>query len=236
MPLIRLDRMLVSQGFGTRSQIKDLLREGLVRVDGEAVKNADSKIDTGKNQVSVGENEIVYKEHIYIMMNKPQGVVSASSDPKQPTVIDLLPASLRRPGLFPTGRLDKDTEGLLIITDDGPFAHRVLSPKKHVDKRYFALLDKPADEDDIAAFHEGIVLSDGYECLPAKLEHNDKEAFITISEGKFHQIKRMFEAREKNVLFLKRLSMGGLGLDKSLAPGEFRELTPQEITQIGPAE
>lgn len=236
MPLIRLDRMLVNQGVGTRSQIKDLLRKGLVIIDGKAVKNSDSKIDTEKNRVFIGGNEIVYKEHIYIMMNKPQGVVSASSDPKQRTVIDLLPDSLRRPGLFPTGRLDKDTEGLLIITDDGPFAHRVLSPKKHVDKWYFALLDKPADEDDIMAFQNGIVLSDGYECLPAKLECNDKEAFITINEGKFHQIKRMFEARGKNVLYLKRLSMGGLSLDDRLAPGEFRELTPLEITQIGPVE
>jgi len=234
MPLMRLDRMLSSQGSCMRKEVKELVRAGEVRVGGESPKSADIKIDTAKDRIFLSGREIIYKEHIYIMMNKPQCVVSASSDPKQRTVIDLLPASLRRPGLFPVGRLDKDTEGLLIITDDGPFAHRVLSPVNHVGKRYLALLDRPALDDDIEAFKEGVILSDGYECMPALLETDGGMVFVTISEGKYHQIKRMFEARQKKVLYLKRLSMGGLALDKSLEPGEFRELLPQEIASIRP--
>jgi 16S rRNA pseudouridine516 synthase len=236
MPLMRLDRMLSAQGFGTRREVKELVRSGEVRVGGKTPKGADVKIDAEKDRIFVSGREVIYKEHIYIMMNKPQGVVSASSDHRQRTIIDLLPASLRRPGLFPAGRLDKDTEGLLIITDDGPFAHRILSPVSHVGKKYLVLLDSPADNADIEAFKKGVILSDGYECLPALLETGGGRAFVTLSEGKYHQIKRMFEARQKKVLYLKRLSMGGLILDESLEPGEFRELMPWEIAGIKPAE
>jgi 16S rRNA pseudouridine516 synthase len=232
MPVMRLDKMLSGQGLGTRKEIKELLRSGAVRLGGKPAKNPGTKIDTEKDRIFLGSAEIIYQEHLYIMMNKPQGVVSASSDPKERTVIDLLPDSLRRPGLFPAGRLDKDTEGFLIITDDGPFAHRILSPGKHVGKRYFVKLDVPADEEDREAFEKGVVLEDGYECLPAELEYGGDGVFVTIGEGKYHQIKRMFEARQKKVKYLKRLSMGGLSLDGGLKPGEFREISAQELSDI----
>ena len=163
------------------------------------------------------------------MLNKPAGVVSASNDTRQRTVLDLLPGAFCRPGLFPVGRLDKDTEGLLIITDDGPFAHDLLAPRKHVVKRYFAELDSAADDEDAGAFEKGVTLETGEICLPAKLELYGSGAYISITEGKYHQIKRMFEARGKHVTYLKRLSMGALRLDERLDPGQCRELDNEEL-------
>ena len=232
MPLVRLDKLLALQGFGTRRQIRELVRAGKVRVGGEAAKSADEKVNPETERIFVDGGEIVYKEHVYIMMNKPRGVISATSDPKQRTVLDLLPPSLRRPGLFPAGRLDKDTEGLLLITDDGAFAHRILSPAGHVGKTYLVTPDRPADAADAEAFRSGVVLDDGYRCLPAELRTDGGGTYVTIREGKFHQVKRMFEARGKQVLALKRLSMGGLLLDEKLRPGECRELFSWEKESI----
>lgn len=231
MPQLRLDRMIAAQGTAERSRVRELVKKGLVTVDGKTVSDPGMKIDPLKAAVTVAGRRIVYKEHIYIMMNKPKGVVCASSDRRERTVIDLLPEELRRPGLFPAGRLDRDTEGMLVITDDGVLAHRMLAPGSHVWKRYLALLDVPPDAQDAEAFERGIKLP-GLDCLPAKLAVDGEKAYVTIREGKFHQIKRMFEARGKTVLYLKRLSMGGLRLDGGLEPGQARELLPEETAQL----
>lgn len=225
---MRLDRMLAGQGMGTRSGVRALVRAGAVRVNGVPARRADMHLDPLADRVTVAGQPVRYRAHIYIMLNKPPGVLSASLDSRQPTVIDLLPSELRRPGLFPVGRLDRDTVGLLLITDDGPFAHEVLAPGRHVPKQYLARLDIPADREDAAAFRAGIRLKDGTECRPAELRPGTDGERVTVWEGKFHQVKRMFEARGKRVLFLKRLSMGALWLDESLRPGQARELDPGE--------
>ncbi len=233
MPVLRLDRMLSGQGLGTRKEIKEILGRGAVTVNGKCVLRPEIKIDTGKDTVCFQGRPVLFREHVYIMMNKPAGVISASDDPKEPTVIDLLPAELRRSGLFPAGRLDRDTEGLLIITDDGNLAHDILSPKKHVQKKYIADIDAPVTSEQAERFENGIVIDGGYACLPAKLEIiKDTQVRITIHEGKYHQIKRMFEALGREVVYLKRTDMGGLSLDTSLAPGESRELDPKELALL----
>lgn len=233
MPVLRLDRMLSGEGLGSRKEIKQLMDGGVVTVNGKCVSKPEIKIDTSKDSVCVGGKQIIYREHIYIMMNKPAGVISASNDPKEHTVIDLLPKSLQRPGLFPAGRLDRDTEGLLLITDDGNFAHEILSPKKHVYKQYTAILDSPVTFEEKSRFENRLVIDGGFICLPAKLEVLEgTRVRITIFEGKFHQIKRMFETLGHKVLYLKRTSMGGLGLDRSLKPGQAREITEDELKLI----
>lgn len=232
MPLIRLDHMLSRLGEGTRSEVKKIIRSGVVFLNGALIKSSDIKIDAEIDKISINGREIIYKEHIYIMLNKPQGVVSASRDPKVQTVIDLLPAELRRSGLFPAGRLDKDTEGLLIITDDGDFAHNILAPKKHVNKIYFAILEEPVNEHDIESFKSGIVLEDGEVCLPASLEIFGNGVRITIREGKYHQIKRMFKVRQNSVKYLKRIAVGGLWLDENLVSGCAREISSKELLNI----
>lgn len=236
MSIVRLDRMLSGQGFGTRSEIREIVRRGAVKVNGATVKDPGIKVDPLSEAVTVNGAPVNYKEHLYVMLNKPQGVVSASRDPRQPTVLDLLPQALQRPGLFPAGRLDKDTEGLLIITDDGGFAHDILSPVKHVDKRYFLRLDSGITAGDAAALERGITLEDGTVCLPAKLETEGDEPWqqlhIVIREGKYHQVKRMFAAVGKTVVTLKRMSVGGLALDPALKPGEAREISGPELQNI----
>ena len=183
----------------------------------------------------VDGEEAVLRKYTYVMMNKPTGVLSATEDARQETVLDLLPPELRRQGLFPVGRLDKDSEGLLLLTNDGELAHRLLSPKRHVDKVYYIRTDVPLTEEDRAAFAEGVRLADGTACLPAGLEllGDGREALVTLHEGKFHQIKRMSASRGAAVCRLKRLSMGTLVLDETLHPGEFRLLTGEEVTKIG---
>lgn len=228
---MRLDRMLSGQGVCTRRELRQMVRDGRVLLNGRPAASADCKVEPGTDTVEVDGCPVVYSEHVYYMMNKPQGVVSASRDPKARTVLDLLPPELVRPGLFPAGRLDRDTEGLLIITDDGAFAHRMLAPKSHVPKKYFARTDLPVSPEDIRRFHEGIVLADGTSCLPAGLAvlpGDGTEAVATVCEGKFHQVKRMFAAVGKQVLFLRRVSVGGLALDAALKAGETRALTPAE--------
>jgi 16S rRNA pseudouridine516 synthase len=230
MPVLRLDRMLSGEGLGTRKEIKQMMGRGAVTVNGKCASRPEIKVNTDEDVVCMQGVQIVYREHIYIMMNKPAGVISASDDPKEPTVIDLLPKELRRPGLFPAGRLDRDTEGLLIITDDGKFAHSILSPKKHVSKQYIAIIDAPVTPDQIEIFENGIIIDGGYACLPAKLEIvEETRVRVTIHEGKYHQIKRMFEALGREVLYLKRTDVGGLSLDKRLALGQSRQLAENEL-------
>jgi 16S rRNA pseudouridine516 synthase len=216
-----------------------MLAIGAITVNGKSVSSSALKIDTGTDTVSVQGAPVVFREHIYIMMNKPSGVISAAEDPKKQTVIDLLPQELRRPGLFPAGRLDRDTEGFMLITDDGTFAHNILSPKKHVEKEYIAIIDSPLSREQVQSFENGLVIDDGIKCLPARLNvledgtsSGGVRVTVMIHEGKYHQIKRMFETLGREVLYLKRTSMGNLRLDPALSPGEARELTRAEIELI----
>lgn len=233
----RLDKILSNLGYGSRKEIKALVKDGVVEVDGETAKSSDMKVEPEKVKIKVSGEEINYRKYIYIMMNKPAGVVSATFDNYDETVIDLLEPDHAVFNPFPVGRLDKDTEGLLLITNDGELNHRLTSPKWHVNKVYYAQIDKPVDERDIEAFEKGIVIDDGYKCLPAKLEiissdRNGSEINVTIQEGKFHQVKRMFEARNKSVLYLKRIKMGNLVLDEALEEGQYRELSKEELSSI----
>ncbi len=233
---MRLDKFFTSQSLATRKEAKELVKNGRVTVNGETVKIADMQIDPKHDIILLDGQNVSYKEYIYIMLNKPQGVVSATEDREHRTVLDLVPPELYRKGLFPAGRLDKDTEGFVLLTDDGDFAHRILSPKKHVPKTYHAVIDKPIDEADIAAFQEGLRLSDGTVCMRAELkELEEKEqplVEVILREGKYHQVKRMFESRGKRVLFLKRVQIGGLPLDGNLAPGACREILHKELDKI----
>lgn len=230
----RLDKLLAGTGRWSRKEARELVRAGRVTVDGVAARSAEVKCAPGA-AVTVDGEPILWGRPVYLMLHKPAGLLSATEDRDQKTVIDLLPEHLRRVGLFPVGRLDKDTEGLLILTNDGPLAHALLSPKKHVDKTYFLRVEGVLDGEDIAALAQGLVLGDGLHCMPAELELLDHpgEGRLTIREGKFHQIKRMMAARGKPVVYLKRLSMGGVELDESLEKGAWRELTAQELAKLG---
>lgn len=229
----RLDKFLASQGLGTRKEVGKLIRSGAVTVDGLSQRDPGAKVDPGKQQVAVEGRSVSYQEHLYIMMNKPAGVLSATEDRHAETVLDLLPEELRRRGLFPAGRLDKDTTGLMLITDDGDLAHRMLSPKKHVYKLYLATLDAPVTEEDVEAFQAGIHWA-GESYAPGRLwtKEDPFQGYVEIREGRFHQVKRMFEARGKTVQQLKRLKIGGLALDDTLGEGECRLLTPEEVESI----
>jgi 16S rRNA pseudouridine516 synthase len=229
--MMRLDKMLAHMGYGTRNEIKKMLRRGSVTVDGAIVKSPEHKVDPEASRIYVGDEAVRYREFIYLMMNKPSGVVSAVRDEAQETVVDLLEREHQIFHPFPVGRLDKDTEGLLFLTNDGQLGHRLLSPKKQVDKVYIAEITEPVGESDVAAFAEGIRLDDGV-CLPAGLRipgEDPRQAEVTLREGRYHQVKRMFQSLGKEVLYLKRIAMGGVVLDESLKPGEYRELTPEEL-------
>lgn len=228
----RLDKVVATQCAVTRKEARRLIYTGAVRVNGSAEIHIDKKIETDTDRIEVNGTDITYKEHLYIMLNKPKGVISASNDPKAETVLDILPQTLRRKKLFPVGRLDKDTEGLLLITDDGDFAHRVIAPGKGVFKVYLAELDGDFTDDDVKRFEQGIEIDGGELCRPAKLKRYNNgiyNAEIHISEGKYHQVKRMAAAIGLRVLNLKRVRIGELELDANLKPGEARELTLQEI-------
>lgn len=233
---VRLDRFLSETGEGTRSAVKLLIRKGAVLVNGETVKSPETKVDPERDIISVNGRNLSYEQYEYYMLNKPAGMISASRDPKAETVVDLIADSVKK-DLFPVGRLDKDTEGLLLITNDGGLAHDLLSPKKHVDKVYYAKVAGTADEETKRAFSSGLAVDEEFTAMPAKLTvigTNDgvSEVEITIREGKFHQIKRMFEAVGMEVLYLKRLSMGSLLLDPALSHGEYRRLTSEEIQRL----
>jgi len=228
----RLDKVVAAMGRWSRREVKTLVREGRILVDGQIAPSADCKVDPQRMAIVVDGEDLGWRQHTWLMMNKPAGLLSATRDGRgDGTVLDLLPPELRRRELFPVGRLDKDTVGLLLLTNDGALAHELLSPKKHVDKTYFVRVDGRIDESDCAAFAAGMELGDGLHCLPARLEPGDAadEAFVTLHEGKFHQIKRMFAARGKPVLYLKRISMGGISLDSGLKEGEYRYLSDQEV-------
>lgn len=229
----RLDKLLAGTGKWSRREVKALVRQGLVRVDGRLAASAEDKLDPAVAVVTVAGETISLCRFTYVMLHKPAGDLTATEDRKQPTVLDLLPPELRRIGLAPVGRLDKDTEGLLLLTNDGELAHRLLSPKYHVEKRYFARVDGELSAADAEAFARGMTLGDGLECLPAGLEVlPDRVCIVTLREGKFHQVKRMLAARGAPVLYLKRLSMGPLTLDDSLAAGAYRLLRAEEILAL----
>ncbi|MDD5935082.1 MAG: pseudouridine synthase [Clostridiales bacterium] len=233
---LRLDKYLADLKVGTRTEVKEMIRKSRVTVDGEITKRPEQKVHVGTSEVCVDGEKVTYATFEYYMLNKPAGVVSATSDRFTTTVVDLIETAARK-DLFPVGRLDKDTEGLLLITNDGELTHRLLSPKKHVDKVYFAKVSGRVTQEDVKLFAEGLVVDETLTAMPAKLEilktGDISEVNITIREGKFHQIKRMFEAVDKEVIYLKRLSMGNLKLDESLALGEYRSLTEEEIKSLG---
>ncbi|WP_199621037.1 pseudouridine synthase [Paenibacillus alkalitolerans] len=238
---LRLDKMLGHIGYGTRTEIKQLVKAGLVTVNGKVAKDSGLQVDPYNDEVNVDGERVRYREFIYILMNKPAGVVSATEDLRDKTVVDLLAAEHAAFEPFPVGRLDKDTEGLLLLTNDGRLAHRLLSPKKHVPKTYYAKVAGRVTDEDGEAFARGVRLDDGYVTLPAELRvlsvrqapgsepEWTSEIELTITEGKFHQVKRMFESVGKRVTYLKRISMGSLRLDERLALGEVRELTGEEL-------
>ena len=233
--MIRLDKYLADMGIGTRTEVKKLIRQGKVKVDDYIVKSPEQKIDTVTQKVFCEGQEVGYEEYEYYMLNKPAGYVSATTDAKDKTVLELI-TDKKRKDLFPVGRLDKDTEGLLLITNDGDLAHRLLAPKKHVDKLYYAKIEGVVTEEDVRAFAEGVDIGENEVTRPAVLEilKSDEisEIHLTIQEGKFHQVKRMFEAVGKKVIYLKRISMGTLQLDENLKLGEYRPLTEEELEHL----
>lgn len=236
MSLERLDKMLAYQGILSRSEIKKAILNGRVTVNGIVEKSYSRKIDTEKDIVTLDNKEIEFERYIYLMMNKPAGVVCATKDKKEKTVIDIIPQDYKRKGLFPVGRLDKDTEGLLIITNDGDFAHRVTSPNKKVYKTYQAVIDSPINEDDIKSFEQGIVFKDGTICQKSYLKSVESSENYTVEvkicEGMFHQVKKMLLVRGKKVLYLKRIGIGKLFLDVNLAKSEVKKLNDLDINNI----
>lgn len=238
---MRLDKLLGHMGFGTRSELKKLAKYGEIEVNGKTVKDSGIQVDPASDRITVQGEEVRYREYVYLMLHKPPGVVSATEDTRDRTVLDLLDAEYRSFEPFPVGRLDKDTEGLLLLTNDGKLAHNLLSPRKHVPKTYYARIEGDVGGDDIRAFEGGVTLDDGYVTLPAQLRIITKageaadglaEIELTITEGKFHQVKRMFESVGKRVTYLKRLTMGPLTLDPDLPRGAARELTEAELQAL----
>lgn len=230
--IIRLDKYLADMGLGTRSQVKDFIKKGKIDINGIVVKDGNLKVDSDKDIISFEGNPIVYEEFEYYMLNKPPGVISATSDRREKTVVDLIETKIRN-DLFPIGRLDKDTEGLLLISNDGELSHRLLSPKRHVDKTYYVELDKPLSKEMADEVCQGVYIEAGVKSMPARLELIDEQrVYLTIQEGKFHQVKRMFHAVGCEVTYLKRMSMGPLRLDEGLRLGEYRRLTDEELRTL----
>jgi len=232
---LRLDKFLADMGIGTRSELKNWIRKGRVKINGSVCNKPETKVLPEKDQISMDDSVISYTRFLYYMLNKPAGVVSATMDNVSTTVLDLIKEKQGK-DLFPVGRLDKDTEGFLIITNDGELTHQLLSPKKHVDKVYYARVKGRVTREDQLAFEQGVDIGEDALTLPAKLvilkSEDTSEIELTIQEGKFHQVKRMFEAVGKEVVYLKRLSMGGLVLDPNLLNGDYRELTSEEVEHL----
>ncbi|MBM0067041.1 pseudouridine synthase [Alkalicoccobacillus gibsonii] len=230
---MRLDKLLADAGYGSRKEVKKLLKSGVVSINQKVNKDPKTQVDPSSEEVIVAGEAVHYQSEVYLMLNKPKGVISATEDSMHRTVIDLIDEKWASYSIFPVGRLDKDTEGLLLLTTDGSFSHRLMSPRQHVSKVYQAKIDGMVTDEDIEAFRVGVELDDGYVTKPAVLtilESNEiSNIELTITEGKFHQVKRMFKAREKTVLALKRRAIGKLDLDESLAPGQYRELTEEEL-------
>ncbi|WP_214858172.1 pseudouridine synthase [Exiguobacterium sp. s191] len=231
---MRLDKLLSNMGAGSRKEVKLLLKAGAIQVDGEIVRDPKQHVDVESQQVLMYGEPVTYQKYIYLMMNKPPGVISATEDKRDETVIDLLFEDVTYFKPFPVGRLDKDTEGLLLLTNDGAFNHALMSPKKHVEKTYYAEVTGMLTQEDVEAIAAGVTLEDGYQAKPGKLvilstTETDSTLELTITEGKFHQVKRMMLALGKEVTFLKRRSIGRLELDPALALGDYRELTQEEL-------
>lgn len=235
MPLIRLDKLITDTGLCSRRQAREYIRQGRAAVDGITETDPARKLESSEHTVTVNGRALDGEEHIYVMMNKRGGLLTAARDKRQPTVLDSLPAEWKRRGVSPVGRLDKDTTGLLILTDDGPFSHRVISPKAHVGKLYEARVEGTPTAADQDAFRRGITLKDGTRCLPAELiDMGNGIVRVEVYEGKYHQVKRMLAARMLPVVELKRLRIGDLWLDESLAPGEYRRMSREELLSVGP--
>lgn len=230
---VRLDKVLSELGVASRRELKQMIRSGRISVNGQTVTEPEKHIDPEKDELCLDGAALRLRRFRYFMMDKPAGVLSVTEDRKQQTVLDLLPPELKRLGLFPVGRLDKDTGGLLILTNDGDFAHRVISPKAGVEKRYRAEVEGVPDEEDARAFAQGLILADGTRCLPAKLEiTGGSVCFVTVMEGKYHQVKRMLASRGKPVQRLRRLSVGELEIGEDLGPGGFRELEENDLCKV----
>ncbi|WP_029595148.1 pseudouridine synthase [Exiguobacterium chiriqhucha] len=231
---MRIDKLLANMGYGSRKDVKILLKQGVVRVDDQPVKDAKRQVNLETERVTVQGEVVEYKPFVYLMMNKPAGVISATEDKVESTVVDLIDPSYAHYELFPVGRLDKDTTGLLLLTNDGAFNHALMSPRKHVDKVYVAEVDGEMTTDDVRHFAEGVKLEDGYTTKPARLELISKSGRrstvrLTLSEGKYHQVKRMIAAVGKHVEQLERVQIGALELDPTLEPGAYRELSEEEV-------
>ncbi len=230
--MIRLDKMLAHSGYGTRKEVKEFIRKGNVIVNGEIILNDDFKVNEKEDEIIIADETIEYEDKVYLMLNKPDGYITATIDDKNPTVLDLI-YGYDYCNLFPVGRLDKDTEGLILLTNDGKLAHRLLSPKYHVNKVYFVRYEGKLTDEAIDRIISGIELEDQTKCLPAEIEIlKDNEVLLTIQEGKYHQVKRMFERVNCKVIYLKRIQFGDLKLDDKLEIGKFRELTEEEINKL----
>ena len=233
MALMRLDKLLADMGIASRRELKEIIRSGHVTVDDAAETRPERKLDPALCEVRLDGELLAYAGFRYFMMDKPAGVLTATEDPRQKTVLDLVSPQMRRMGLFPVGRLDKDTSGLLLLTNDGDFAHRVISPKSGVEKLYYAGVEGNPSEEDVRMFREGLRLKDGTLCLPAKLELlGPGECLVTVMEGKYHQVKRMLAACGKPVVSLRRLRVGALELDETLGPGGYRELDKKDLCRL----
>lgn len=232
---LRLDKYLADMGIGTRSEVKKAISKGLVKMNGAVIRRPETKIDTDTDEVLYQDVPVAYAQYEYYLLNKPAGVISASEDKREKTVVDLI-GEKQRKDLFPVGRLDRDTEGLLLITNDGALAHRLLAPNHHVDKTYYAKIRGKVTEEDVRLFQKGVDIGEEKLTLPAELKilvsDEESEIELTIREGKFHQVKRMFLAVGKEVTYLKRLRMGNLALDDSLQLGEYRKLTEKELKEL----
>lgn len=232
----RLDKVIASTGKFSRREVKMLVRQGRVLVDSVPARSGEDKVDPEKTEITVNGETITYRRFTWVMLNKPAGYLSATEDGRGVTVLDLLPPELQKQKLFPVGRLDKDTEGLLLLTNEGALAHDLLSPRHHVDKVYYTRVNGRLTEEDCRAFEAGMTLDDGLVCQPAGLKilkaGAESEAYVTLREGKFHQVKRMLAFRGKPVLYLERIKMGNLTLDPSLSRGEFRLLTEFELESL----
>ena len=229
--IMRIDKFVSEQYGVSRSDAKAMIKKSQVTVNGTAVKSSDMKIDPDNDSIAVCGKEISYRKFIYIMLNKPDGVVCATRDGLSSTVLELIPEEIRRKGLFPAGRLDKDTEGFVFITDDGALAHKMLAPKSHVEKEYMVTLEKPTEKEYEELFASGMTIDGDEKCLPAKLIFTEDKNVVRLilHEGKYHQVKRMMQTAGNKVIHLKRIRMGGIELDPKLAPGECREITDEEL-------
>lgn len=230
--MMRLDKFLAHANYGTRREVKKIIRSGWVSVNDQIVKNDDFKIDESKDIICVDNEQVIYQQFYYIMLNKPNGYVSATIDDRYPTVIDLIYEDYAL-DLFPVGRLDLDTEGLLLLTNDGSLSHELLSPKKHVDKEYYVELEKDFNDQDIKTLEAGVAINDQEVCKEAKVKRIDNnKLMLIIQEGKYHQVKRMMHAIDNEVTYLKRVRMGSLKLDEALPLGEYRALNEEEIKML----